>query len=410
MLHRPGPEIDRMVPTMMDTMLFEDILYGERARQEHDAFRRALARVAEEVVDLQDMLGETLSDENVRLGFVDELAYMERLAAPTVERLKGSDGPTLARLVIGGIEVDPSVVAHLSTPEVPYVLTPLPNLLFTRDPLVVAGDGAILCSMAMRARRREALIVYTIYAFHPRLRLADKRRFFNESLYQPIFRGRFTVPRIEGGDIIVLSDKVLAIGASERTDETAIELVAHSLIGNSPIETILVVLMPKRRSAMHLDTVFSQISRHECLVYPPMFMPDGPELLPVIRKDLRRGHVHSEIKTGLIEALKDEGMELEPVCCGGPTDRISQQREQWTDGANAFALAPGVIAMYERNRRTVEELAGRGFEVVEAEDVDKRELVLDGEHRYQILIPSYELSRARGGPHCLTMPLTRAAL
>ncbi|MEW6282410.1 MAG: arginine deiminase family protein, partial [Candidatus Eremiobacterota bacterium] len=122
MLHRPGPEIDRMVPSMMETMLFEDILFGERARHEHDLFRRVLGMVADEVVDLQDTLGETLEDTAVRSSFVEDLAILERLTAPTVERLKAMTGPELAAVAVGGLEVDPSVVAHLPGPEVPYVL------------------------------------------------------------------------------------------------------------------------------------------------------------------------------------------------------------------------------------------------------------------------------------------------
>lgn len=412
MVHHPGVAVDRMVPSLMEELLFDDILYGDRARQEHDVFRRVLGLVADEVLDIQDVLSESLESAEVRDAFIEVLAYLEQLPFDAVEFLHGLDAKGLAQAAIGGLEHTLDAVEHYPSPNVPFYLSPLPNLLFMRDPLVVMGDGALLSSMARIARRREPLIAKYAYGHHPRLRLRERGLIYFDELSIPAFRRRVNMPTIEGGDVLVLSESILAIGVSERTTESAVELLAQAIKDRTSIETILMVLMPRQRSVMHLDTVFTQISEHECLVYPPMFMPDGVELLPVVKKDLRGGQIHSTYKESLLDALKEEGIELEPVCCGGHGDRIAQQREQWTDGANAFALAPGVIVLYERNLRTIEELSRHGYAIVHAEDLlaAPHAYRLDGTQKVAILIHANELSRARGGPRCMTMPLVREAL
>lgn len=409
MVHGPGRELDRMLPSLMDELLFDDIAYGPAARREHETFRKVLGLVADEVLDIRDLLEETLKDPGVRDEFVKSLVFLEKPPRHVVAYLETLGAEELTRVVIEGIEHESSdMVAAQQRPWNPFALAPVPNLLFVRDPLVVTSHGAIVCSMARRARRREPLIMKAVYSHHPRLRLKSKEGLYFDDLALESLRRRVRIPGLEGGDVLVLSDRVLAIGASERTNEVSVDLLTEALVSKAEIEVVMLVLMPKQRSTMHLDTVFTQISRHECLVYPPYFQSDSVDLLPVIKKDLRGKYIRSEFKTGLLEALREEGMDLRPVLCGG-TDRIAQQREQWTDGANAFCLAPGVITLYERNERTAEELARQGYEILHAQDVvdGKQSLTMDGKHKYCILVHCPELSRARGGPRCMTMPLVR---
>jgi arginine deiminase len=202
------------------------------------------------------------------------------------------------------------------------------------------------------------------------------------------------------------------VGCSERTQADAIHLLAESLRAHragdeDSFDHLLMVLMPKKRSAMHLDTIFTRTSEDECLVFPPYFLEQSRELLNVTSIDLRHPELRMSTAPSLLRALRAVGIDLKPIFCGG-SDYIMQQREQWTDGANAFCLAPGVITSYGRNIATAEALDQAGYRVLTAREVldDPSFDLLDG-HKYLVQIQAGELSRARGGPRCMTMPLSR---
>ena len=412
-VHNPGPEVDQMVPAMMEKLLFDDILHGDRARQEHGLFRQVVARVADEVLDVQDLFVEALQNEGVKLAFIEDLRRLVGLPDDSCNLLRDMTAAGVARSVIGGVPWDDTPSHTRWEQEFDYRVRPIPNLLFMRDPASVIGDGYSVNSMATWAREREPLILSYVFRHHPRLsHHTEQDRWFDQ--VTPLIKGEIKAPvSLEGGDILVLSHKVLVVGCSERTQADAIHLLAESLRAHragdeGSFDHLLMVLMPKKRSAMHLDTIFTRTSEDECLVFPPYFLEQSRELLNVTSIDLRHPELRMSTAPSLLRALRAVGIDLKPIFCGG-NDYIMQQREQWTDGANAFCLAPGVITSYGRNIATAEALDQAGYRVLTAREVldDPALDLLDG-RKYLVQIQAGELSRARGGPRCMTMPLSRA--
>ena len=411
-VHNPGPEVDQMVPAMMEKLLFDDILHGDRARQEHGLFRQVVARVADEVLDVQDLFVEALQNEGVKLAFIEDLRRLVGLPDDSCNLLRDMTAAGVARSVIGGVPWDDTPSHTRWEQEFDYRVRPIPNLLFMRDPASVIGDGYSVNSMATWAREREPLILSYVFRHHPRLsHHTEQDRWFDQ--VTPLIKGEIKAPvSLEGGDILVLSHKVLVVGCSERTQADAIHLLAESLRAHragdeGSFDHLLMVLMPKKRSAMHLDTIFTRTSEDECLVFPPYFLEQSRELLNVTSIDLRHPELRMSTAPSLLRALRAVGIDLKPIFCGG-NDYIMQQREQWTDGANAFCLAPGVITSYGRNIATAEALDQAGYQVLTAREVldDPGFSLLDGK-KYLVQIQAGELSRARGGPRCMTMPLSR---
>jgi len=408
LIHEPGREIDRMVPAMMQDLLFDDILFGTRAREEHRRFRQVLKFVADEVLEARDLLEEVLQDAGARNAILTELATL--LAWPPAVLVALNDLPAdrLAAGLVEGIEHPrPEITGSLDSL---YLLPPLPNWFFQRDPAVVLGDRVIRSAMATRARWREPLLSGAIFAFHPRFgQRADAfwfREFAAEEKSLSLARMR---PTLEGGDVLVMSLETLVIGYSERTEKITIERLAEALRKEgSPVKRILVVAIPPQRATMHLDTIFTRLSEGECLCHGPMILPGGAEEVDVYEADLTGREVSWTTKDDLLSALRPHGIDLEPISCGG-ADPIDQQREQWTDGANLFALAPGLVLGYDRNIRTADELARHGYRILSDDDLLLGRETLERKKpvKQAILMSAPELSRARGGPRCMTMPLER---
>jgi arginine deiminase len=405
LVHLPGPEIDRMIPAMMEELLFDDILYGARAREEHRRFQQVLGFVADEVLDAQTLLAEVL--ETHREKVLDDLGRTLGWGPDMDYRLREMAAPALASALVAGLEKPAQEVAA-SASEL-YWMPPIPNWFFQRDPLVVVGERAIRGSMATPARLREPLLSGYVFQYHPRFARPDGIFWFQEfsADYSPAASYARMRPTLEGGDVLVLRDDILAIGYSERTEKTTIERLTEALKAmKSPIRRIFVVAVPPARSFMHLDTVFTMISREECLVYGPMICAGEAEEADVYQCDLTKREVTWTSEKDLLSALRSQKMDLRPIRCGGD-DPIAERREQWTDGANAFAVAPGVILLYDRNVRTAEELARAGYAVVDEADLLLGRAELDTRKKAVIRLAAHELSRARGGPRCMAMPLVR---
>jgi arginine deiminase len=410
LVHRPGREIDWMVPSMMESLLFDDILDGDEAREEHDIFRRVLAQGGVEVLDSQDLLADVLAEEAARKRLLDELEAEYGAPFSVVRRLYELEPRDLAKALIEGIRA-PAELSDAGR-RVFFDLYPVSNYFFMRDPQVVMGSRVVISSMDTAAREREPLLSRTLFEHHPAL--AGHEALFEIDVPPtgaPQHNPYFSYPSLEGGDVLVVSPEILLVGLSLRTNRRGIEVLAGYLRQvQTSFRHLIMVELPRKRSYMHLDTVFTLIDRHLCLAHLPVILPGGPEAAHVYSVDLHAKDLTFTLHSSLLKVLEELGLELEIVPCGGAHEAIDQEREQWTDGANAFSIAPGLILLYRRNRKTLEELARRGWRILFEEEALSGRHDLLGGGPTAVALYSNELSRARGGPRCMTMPLEREPL
>ena len=285
---------------------------------------------------------------------------------------------------------------HASTD---FNLLPSPNLLFTRDLAAVCGDSILVSRAATHARLRESLMMETIIQYHP--------------LFETVKPNAVRISghqSIEGGDVLIQSEKLVLIGMSERTSFTGLMKAADGLL-NHGVETVLAVDIPKQRASMHLDTVFTFISATECVAFPPAILEQQDNVIALQRVGDK---IVAEQRSNLQSALKEfSGIDYNFIKCGGE-DRTSQFREQWTDGANMFALAPGVAVGYERNTKTFNTLVDHGYSFMNQfefiEEYENKDLPVNDETKIAISFQGRELCRGRGGARCMTMPISREPL
>ena len=389
LLHRPGFELEALTPSTMERLLFDDIPYLKVAQQEHDRFAEVLRENGVEVVYYVEETAKAISTPELQQSLIEDFLDLSLITSKgmresLISYLMTMDPKTMVAKLIAGIKKNevPSDEVHslmdLIHDDYPYISDPMPNLYFTRDPGACVGDGINIHHMHTQERRRESLLLK--YTFKNNRDFATEE---NKQWYD--LTDDFS---IEGGDVLVLSKDMVAIGLSQRTTIAGIECFAKNLLSNSTFKKVLVFDIPKTRAFMHLDTVFTMIDYDKFTIHPEI---EGP--LGVYEITLGKG---GELK---FNAMKDElqnilAIELglpavELIRCGGG-ELLAAQREQWNDGSNTLCIAPGTVVTYERNCVSNDLMDRKGIKV--------------------LTIPSAELSRGRGGPRCMSCPVNRVDL
>ena len=385
LLHRPGQELENLMPDTIQRLLFDDIPYLKLAQEEHDRFCQVLRDCGAEVVYLEDLTAEALSDPAVKRQFVldyirDAGIHGEKRTGMIADYFLAMSTRNMVLQMMAGVrKADIRGYGRKNLTDYlgdyyPFVVDPMPNLYFTRDPFACVGDGVSIHRMYAHTRDRETLFARYIFRHHPEYGRVPL-------LYEP-----GDEHTLEGGDILVLSHRVAAVGISQRTHPVAIELLAKRLLQEeNGFEQVLAIDIPKARSFMHLDTVFTMVDRDKFTVHPNI----REELRLFVLERGEHGRLSITEEHGRLEDVLREHLDLDRVTlipCGGDSP-IDAAREQWNDGSNTFAVAPGKVVVYDRNHTTNRLLADHGIQVLP--------------------IPSSELSRGRGGPRCMTMPLRR---
>ncbi|MBI6065602.1 arginine deiminase [Clostridium perfringens] len=394
LLHRPGEEIENLTPDLLDRLLFDDIPYLKVAREEHDAFAQTLREAGVEVLYLEVLAAEAIeTSDEVKQQFISEFideagVESERLKEALIEYFNSfSDNKAMVDKMMAGVRKEELKDYHRESlydqvnNVYPFVCDPMPNLYFTRDPFATIGHGITLNHMRTDTRNRETIFAKYIFRHHPRFKGKDIPFWFN----------RDENTSLEGGDELILSKEILAVGISQRTDSASVEKLAKKLLyyKDTTFKTVLAFKIPVSRAFMHLDTVFTQVDYDKFTVHPGIV---GPLEVYAITKDPENdGHLIAVEECDTLENILKKYLkrDIELIKCGGG-DEIIAAREQWNDGSNTLAIAPGEVVVYSRNYVTNEILEKEGIKL----------------H----VIPSSELSRGRGGPRCMSMPLIREDL
>ncbi|WP_099221627.1 arginine deiminase [Listeria costaricensis] len=386
---RPGRELENLTPDYLKELLFDDIPFLPIIQKEHDFFVKTLQDNGAEVLYLEKLVAEAIEYSGKREQFLDEVIREANQHGDAAQHLKEYllvlNNEQLIEKVMTGVRKDELPAqkrVHLDEmmeQPYPFYLDPLPNLYFTRDPAAVIGHGISINPMFQPARRRESYFISFILKNHPS---------FTQNP-PPVWLDRNMPHSLEGGDELVLNQGTLLIGVSERTDARAIEQLARNLfIQNGDIKQVIALEIPETRAFMHLDTVFTMVNEAQFTIHPKILSATGELNAYVLQWDEQTNDLNIHIRRDFEQLLKEllHVPEIDLIPCGGE-DAIASAREQWNDGANTLAIAPGEVITYDRNQVSNRLLREHGIKVHE--------------------VISSELSRGRGGPRCMTMPIYR---
>lgn len=389
-VHHPDDGIEVITPENALEFLYDDIVYLPKMREEHHLFKQVLAFFTgrNNVFDTYDLLVDVLKEnpKNSKEKLLNYVIDHEKCNLKTTELLRRMNPEDLAHTLFTGI--------NKATNEL--VFAPLPNYVFTRDIGVMINDHVLICNASRKARTRESILTRYIIYYHPLFK--DCQKDDDAKIIDMTKHG--DKHTIEGGDVMMLDEKHLLIGVSERSTPEAFDKLMSLLFEKEVIENVIRIIIPKDRSCMHIDTLFTQISTTEYVIYENTLKSD---LIKVTQFNI--SGKKTEFST-LEDFFASYNPKMSFILCGNG-DPTFAAREQWTDGCNLVAVKDGVAIAYDRNERTAEAMENVGYKVVEAEAFLAQNLNPDQVEKTIISIPSTELSRARGGPHCMTFPILR---